>query len=100
VEVLTDEDKVYEEKEADNAQRNILGFLNVRRAVCDCASKHDDIGVEEDKVADPSVNLADSIGSLRGRPILVSIVETHVSSCKSASQSGKNRCNDADGSQN
>ena len=90
VDVLRNEHQVYEEKEAEHTKKHILHILQVRQTVSDSATKHNDIGVEEHKVADPLMEFTNVRGSLGRRPLLVSIVEAHI--C--CGQSTGNACND------
>ena len=47
VQDFTHEHDVYEQHEADDAQRDELGVLNIGHAVGDCTAEDDDVCVEE-----------------------------------------------------
>ena len=98
VKVLADEDQVEEEEEAEDAKGNILLLLEVGKAVGEGAAENNHIAEEEDEVAGPAMDLADYGSSFLFRPLLVTVVETHVRRCQESCEDGNDCRNDADGS--
>ena len=81
VEIFADQDQVYEEEEAANAGWDILGLLEVSEAVSDGTTKDDHIGVKENEIADPAMDLRDNGCFLFLGPLLVAVVEAVVGLC-------------------
>ena len=81
VEIFADQDQIYEEKEATDAGWDVLCLLKVSKAVSDGTTEDDHIGVKENKIADPAMDLCDDSSFLLFGPLLVTVVEAVVGLC-------------------
>ena len=81
MEIFADQNQVYEEKEAADAGWDVLCFLEVGKAISDGTTKNDHIGIKENEVADPAMDLSDDGSFLLLGPLLVSVVEAVVGLC-------------------
>ena len=81
MEIFADQNQVYEEKEAANAGWYVLCLLKVGKAVSDGTTKDNYIGVKENEIADPAMDLSDDSSFLLLGPLLVTVVEAVVGLC-------------------
>ena len=81
MEIFADQDQVYEEKEATDAGWDVLGLLEVCEAVSEGTTKDDHIGIKQNEIADPAMDLSDDSSFLLLGPLLVTVVEAVVGLC-------------------